>query len=206
MSPLRRWFGPHREEIWRRLAAELGADYVESGFVKSGQVRVTHGEWTITLDAYFSAASKSAYTRLRAPFVNPEGFRFTVYRRGLFTDLAKRLGMRDVEVGEPRFDRDFVVQGNDDAKLRRLFAAPRLRELLAAQPRVHLTLQEEGGSFGRREHPAGTDDLCFTVPGVIKDIERLAQLFELLAETLDRLCLLGSAYEGAPAGTETAAT
>jgi hypothetical protein len=210
MSSLRKWLGPSREEIWRRLAAELGSDYVEGGFVKSGQVRVSHGEWTITLDAYFSAASKSAYTRLRAPFVNPEGFRFAVYRRGLFTDLAKRLGLRDVEVGDLDFDRDFVVQGNDDDKLRQLFASSRLRELLAAQPRVRLTLQDERGSFGKREHPEGTDDLCFAVPGVIKDIDRLARLFALLAETLDQLCRLGAAYEaayeGAPGSAEPAAT
>jgi hypothetical protein len=199
MSALRKWFGPSREEIWRRLADELGADYVESGFAKSEQVRVTHGDWTITLDAYFSAASKSTYTRLRAPFVNPEGFRFTVYRRGMFTDLAKRLGLRDFEVGDPDFDRDFVVQGNDDAKLRQLFAGPRLRELLAAQPRVHLTLRDGGGFFEKSDYPPGTDELCFTVSGVVKDIERLASLFALLAGTLDQLCLLGAAYEVAPA-------
>jgi len=35
------------------------------------------------------------------------------------------------------------------------------------------------------------------VAGVIKDVERLKQLFELFAETLDHLCRIGSAYERA---------
>lgn len=33
-------------------------------------------------------------------------------------DIAKRLGLRDIEVGDPDFDRDFVIQGNDEEKLR----------------------------------------------------------------------------------------
>jgi hypothetical protein len=37
--------------------------------------------------------------------------------------------------------------------------------------------------------------LQFQVTGVIKDVERLRQLFDLFAETLDQLCRIGSAYE-----------
>lgn len=42
------------------------------------------------------------------------------------------------------------------------------------------------------------DTLEFHVPGIITDIERLKLLFDLFAETLDALCRIGSAYEGAP--------
>lgn len=46
--------------------------------------------------------------------------------------------------------------------------------------------------------PDDTDELCFHVSGVIKDIPRLKLLFELFAETLDQLCRIGSACETAP--------
>ncbi|MEI6196031.1 MAG: hypothetical protein WCS42_17055, partial [Verrucomicrobiota bacterium] len=36
------------------------------------------------------------------------------------------------------------------------------------------------------------------VTGVIKDVERLKQLFNLFAETLDELCRMGAAYEKNP--------
>jgi len=36
------------------------------------------------------------------------------------------------------------------------------------------------------------------VVGVVKDVARLKQLFELFAETLDQLCRIGSAYEKSP--------
>jgi hypothetical protein len=199
MSTLRKWFGPSSEKIWRQLCAETGADYIQGSFWKGDKVQVTHGEWTITLDTYAVSTGKSAifYTRLRAPYVNPDGFRFTIYRHGLFSDIAKWLGMQDVEVGHPEFDRDFVIKGNDEEKLHALFDNAKLRELIAAQPQIYFTVRDDEGMFGV-DFPADTDELCFYVVGIIKDVERLKLLFELLAETLGHLCSIGSAYEEAP--------
>ena len=196
MDVRRPLFGRSRRESWRKLAEALDARFREGGFLRSDRVEARHGDWTITLDAYFCAATKVTHTRLRAPYVNPEGFRFTVSRRGLFSDLAVRLGMQDVQVGHPEFDRDFVIKGNDEARLRALFADPEIRRLLAAQPRVHFTVEDDGGEFRAPDTP-DTDALAFHVAGVLEDVERLERLFELFAATLDRLCVLGSAYEDA---------
>jgi hypothetical protein len=199
MSSLRKLFGPSRADLWRQLSAEIGANYVEGGFWKGDKVQVTHGDWTITLDRHAVHTGKVTivYTRLRAPYVNPDHFRFTIYRRGLFSDVAKWFGMQDVTVGYPEFDRDFVIKGTNDAKLRDLFANSRLRELIAAQPQIRFTVKDDEGYFGPK-FPPGTDELSFMVTGVIKDTERLKQLFELFAETLDQLCRIGSAYEQVP--------
>jgi len=74
---------------------------------------LAHDEWTITLDTYAVSTGKTVmfFTRLRAPYVNPDRFRFTIYRRGLFSDIAKWLGMQDVVVGHEDFDRDFIIKG-----------------------------------------------------------------------------------------------
>ena len=66
-----------------------------------------------------------------------------------------------------------------------------------AQPQIHFTVKDDEGYFGPK-FPPGTDELSFMVTGVIKDTERLKQLFELFAETLDQLCRIGSAYEQVP--------
>ena len=162
-------------------------------------MQATHDEWTITLDTYAVSTGKTTmvFTRLRAPYVNPEHFRFTIYRRGLFSDIAKWLGMQDIEVGHEDFDRDFIIKGTQETKLRALFDNLRLRELIAAQPQIHLTVKDDEGCWGA-DFPADTDELCFHVGGIIKDVERLKLLFELFAETLDQLCRISSAYEGAP--------
>lgn len=199
MSFLRKVFGPSKDEIWRQLSAELGADFVERNFLRGSKVLARAGEWLITLDNYTVSTGHThqSFTRIRAPYVNRDGFRFTIYRKGAFSDLAKRLGMQDVEVGYPDFDRDFIIKGNDEKKLRALFANQKIRRLIQAQPAIKLTVKDDEGWFGA-DFPEGVDELYFQVHGVIKDIERLKLLYELFAETLNHLCQIGSAYERDP--------
>jgi hypothetical protein len=196
----RELFGTSREEIWKQLAAEIGATFVDGGFWKGFKVEASHGEWRITLENV--TIGKVQGTRLRAPYVNPDGFRFTVYRRQIFSALGTMLGMQDVNVGQPDFDRDFVIQGTDEAKLRRLFANARIRELIAAQPDIHFTVRAAPGIFTRdlfaEVPPENVNALEFLTYGVLKDKERLRLLFDLFAETLEELCRMGSAYADAP--------
>src|SRR4051812_26592811 len=69
---------------------------------KGSKVQAHVGPWTVTLDTHTGHTGHAhfTYTRMRAPYVNPEGFRFTVYRNGLFSGLGKFLGMQDIEVGD----------------------------------------------------------------------------------------------------------
>jgi hypothetical protein len=196
---MRRWFGPSKKEIWRQLSADLNARFVDGGVWKTDKVEATHGEWPVTLDTYAVSTGKTVimYTRMRAPYVNPEGFRFTIYRRGFFSGVGKMLGMQDVEVGFEEFDNDFIIKGNDESKLRQLFANPKLRELIARQPDINFSVKDDEGWFGPT-FPDGVDELAFVVVGVIKDVERLKQLYELFSVTLEALCRMGSAYETDP--------
>ena len=199
MGTSRTRFGPSREEIWRQLSTAIGARYVEGGTWTGDRVQATHGQWTVTLDSYVVVTGQIVipYTRMRAPYVNPAGFRFTVYRTGAFSDIAKWLGMQDVQVGHEPFDEDFIVKGTDEAKVRDLFSNARIRELIAVQREVHLTVKDDEGWFGP-SFPDGVDELTFHAVGVIKDLERLKQLYELFAETLEQLCRIGAAYEQDP--------
>lgn len=199
MSLLRSWFGPSREEIWQQLCRETGAHLRPGDFWKGDRVEAQHGQWTIVLDTHSESAGRTAitYTRLRAPYVNRDGFKFTIYRKGAFTDLGKWFGMQDIEIGDPQFDEQFVIKGNDPKQLVALFASPKIRELLLAQPDVFFTVREDEGWFGPA-FPEGVDELCFQVVGIIKDVARLKLLYDLCAETLEHLCRIGSAYENDP--------
>ncbi len=199
MDALRKLFGPSQEEIWRQLSAEIGADYVEGGFWRSGKVQATHGPWIVTLDVYIVSTGKStvSYTRMRSPYVNPDGFRFTVYRKGFFSEIGKWFGMQDIKVGDELFDNDFIVKSNSETKLQQLLSSVSIRHLISRQPEIHFTVKDDEGYFGPA-FPEGADELCFMVVGVIKDVERLKLLYQLFSETLDRLCQMGSAYETDP--------
>lgn len=192
----RRLFGPSREEVWSRLAEQIGnGRVIDEGFWRGKEFEAEVGEWTLTLDTIHQ--NKTVWTRMRAPYVNRDGFRFRIYRKHLFTWLEKLLWAQDIEVGDAAFDEKFVVQGNHEAKVRRLLRNARIRELMEAQPRISFQVRDDEGWFGRK-FPAGVDELYFLAGGVIKDVERLRLLYELFAETLNELCRMGSAYEDEP--------
>jgi hypothetical protein len=158
------------------------------------------GQWVVTLDTFVVSTGKSTitFTRMRAPFVNRDGFRFRIHRKGFFSGLGKALGMQDIESGHSAaFDDAFILQGNDESKVRRLLANPEIRHLLEAQPRVRFELKDDEGLFGPR-FPEGVDELQFLALGFIKDVERLKALFDLFHEVLEELHRMGSAGEESP--------
>jgi hypothetical protein len=199
MNPLRRLFGPSRAEVWRQLSSEVEGHYVSGGFWKGDKVHVTHGEWTLTLDTYAVSTGNVTivYTRMRAPYVNADGFRFSIYRKSIFSGIGKMFGMQDVEIGAEPFDSDFIVKSADESKIRALLAVEGIRALIERQREIQISVKDDEGWFGPK-FPEGVDELYFSVLGVIKDVERLKALFDLFAATLDELCRMGSAYESDP--------
>ncbi len=195
MSPLKSLFGPSQEEIWRKLSREVGGRFREGGILSSHAVQARTEDWLITLDTYAvsTGTASQIYTRLRAPYFNPEGFRFEIYRSGFFTELWKGMGMQDIEVGHTRFDRDFVIKGNAPGRIRRLFDNEKIRRLIDAQPRIHLSVKAHEGVFSK--FPAGVDELHSQSAGTIKDLAQLRMLFDLFAEVLQQVCHEGKAYE-----------
>lgn len=164
-----------RDNAWRQLANELGAEFISGGALHSSKVLAHVRQWTLTLDTYSvpSGDSSTTYTRLRSPLQNKDGFQFTLFREGLIGKLEKVLGAQDIEIGVEDFDHDFVIQGNNEPRLRALLLDVKIRQLIQGQRSIKLSLKGE--------------ELRFEAQGVIKDVPRLKSLFELFGELLDRL-------------------
>ena len=199
---LHKLFGPSRKEIWRQFAKQIDAKYWENGswgFDRS-KVIAQHNEWIITLDNLDEAGEgDNIYTRIRAPYINKDGFRFTIYRESFFSPLSRYFGMQDVEIVHQPFDDDFVIKGNDEYKLWKLFKNDRIRELISRQPQIHLSITSPvDQTWYNKPFKSNTDELRFKIHGIIKDMDQLKSLFELFAELLDHLCHIGAAYENDP--------
>lgn len=192
-------FGPSKNEIWQALSEEIRGTYEDGGFWKGSRVEGRHGSWLITLDTYTQNAGQTSitYTRMRAPFVNPSGFRFKIYKQGFFAELGKAFGGQDIEVGDSEFDGAYVIKGNDEDRVRQLFMNERIRYLIAAQPRVSMEIRADEGMLGPK-FQEDENELYFLVPDVIKDIQRLKLLFDLFGEVLDTLVKTGIASDTAP--------
>ncbi|MCY3612123.1 MAG: HEAT repeat domain-containing protein [Gemmatimonadetes bacterium] len=195
MNFLKALFGPSQKTIWRQLSREVRGQFHEGGLLTTTAVQARAGDWIITLDTVTTGDGKTnqTFTRLRAPYFNPERFRFEIYRASIFSGLGKALGMQDVGVGHPRFDQDFVIKSNTPGRVRRLFDNRRIRKLIDAQPRIHLSVKAHEGWFSK--FPEGVDELHFQAAGVIKDLPQLKTLFDLFAEVLREVCHEGKAYE-----------
>ena len=183
-------FGPSRRDVWNALAAEIGARMEKGDWAKSDRVLLEVSPcWHMVLD--LEQQGKVTYTRMRAPFVNVDGLRFRVYRKSIFSNLAKKLGMQDIEVGDPFFDDKFIVKSNQPERVRQLLRNKRVRRLIEKQPKVYLHVLDDEGWFGAK-FPDGVDELRFSVPGVITDIKVLKALFLLFVETLEQLHRMGT--------------
>jgi len=199
MGLLREIFGPSKEEVWARLSDEIEADFVDGGFLRGDKIIAKVKEWVITLDTYTVSNGKTSttLTRMRAPYVNKDGFRFKIYRKGFFSNFGKLFGLQDIEVGFSEFDEEFIIKGNDTEKLSKLFSNSKIRELIQLQRDISLEVKDDEGWFGT-EFPQGVDELYFQVYGIIKDVDRLKNLYYLFAEILNQLCVIDSAYEDNP--------
>ncbi len=192
-------FGSSKDEIWTQIAADIGGEFIEGGFWGKDVLIYKHGEWQILLDTYVVSAGTSSYTvtRMRAPFVNKDDLYFKISREGFFSSIGKFFGMQDIEIGDPFFDKQFVIKGNNQEKIKLLLADSRIKELCQSQPRIHLSIKDDEGWFGT-DFPEGVDELYFECVGVIKETERLKALFGLFCLILQRLVQIDSAYADDP--------
>ncbi len=197
MGLMRDLFGPSQKEIWGLLADQVGGSFAEGGFWQPGNVQARSGDWIVTLDTYTVSTGKSSvtYTRLRAPFVNRDGFRFQLTRRNLFTDIGVALfGMQDLVVGSPILDQAFVIQANNEPKIRELLSDQRIADLVLTAAFSGVRIQQGPSGFFGTTYPAGVDELYFVAGGVIRDLNQLRGLFELFSLILHRLAHMDSAY------------
>lgn len=136
-------------------------------------------------------------TRVRAAYVNPDGFRFRLRLRTLASDVRRLFGGQDVEVGDESFDREFVLQTNRPEFLKRLLSEADVRAGLLGSNVRRVEVLDDEGWFGP-EFPSGVDELRLERPGRVTAAEELAALYSVFAEILNSLCHLSAAYDQDP--------
>lgn len=195
MASKRKHFRHHEDQMWADLSKELGGEFIDRKGWRHDKIEVKDGEWTITIDLHSHAGyrSESLFTRIRVPFVNEEGLHFKIYHQGLFDTLEAKLGMQDIEIGEPEFDRMFIIQGNNEKMIKELLSSEDLRKRIQAEPRLHLALHDSGDWFSE-DFPDGVDELVLEVENEVTDMERLKKLYTIVADLLRVLCHHDPAY------------
>jgi hypothetical protein len=182
----------HREAVWAQLSKELGGKFINEKGWAQDHVRVQHENWCMTLDFELHSGYRSEYvhTRFRSP-VSPSSFRFRVFHQDLIHKVGHFLGMQDFEVGDAAFDRMFVVQASDEAKVRQLFQDVELRRLMVEEPELEIRLRVPSASQSV-ENGEGCEELSLELPEVIDDVARLRRLFDVFVHLLHELQKVGA--------------
>ena len=184
-----------RRATWKKLADQIGAEFLGRRRQRSGTVQLRHGDSIITLDAMEGPGG----TRMRAPFVNPSDFKFLIYSAGPLTLLGKKLDLvQDLDGGHFGINRRFVIRSDQPDAVRDLFSNQRVRDGVwkhvtqgiffprNLSSKVCLGISEDDGILGGAYSP-DVDLLHFQSAPDITDIERLTGLFELFEVMLDHV-------------------
>lgn len=119
---------------------------------------------------------------------------FKIYREGFFSVIGKFFGMQDIDIRDPRFNKNYVIQGNNKRKIEMLLSDKKLKLLFEMVPKIHVEIKPDEGWFGKK-YPEGVNVLYFEQVGVLKEKEILKSLFQLFAAILDGLVDIDSAYQ-----------
>ncbi len=189
--------GRLQREAWQYFCDEVGAEYIVSQKrSKYDSVHAMYKSWDFVFDTFARSTGKTTilYTRVVAHYINSDSFRFRINRAGILSGLGKKLGMQDVVVGHPPFDKDFIIQGNDELKLKMFFEHDRIRELLHGLPPFILEIKPDE-NWAIHDFREGKSELYFEATGIHYKDGIMFRLYDLFAEVLDQLHHLGSAHE-----------
>ena len=191
---------PPGVDAWTQFAEHVGGTFTEgphstpsiNHVAVPGTVHYRFQEWEVVLDTLTVIGPNNlgpyTATRLRTPFKNKDGFRFKVYREidSLFMASLKFLRlMKDVEIGDPDFDAQFILRGNNDEKIRRLFSNATLQQHLEALPAdCVLEIADDDPNIFKQQLPRGVDYLSWRARGVITDLSVLRSMSALFHQTL----------------------
>src|SRR6056297_297302 len=114
--------GPSRDEILQTIAINTNGEFKKGKMFKTSCIKYTHKSWCYYLDDYSIQAGNVPiiYTRLRAPFINRKGFDLTIYKKTIFSSIAKTLGGQDIATGDLDFDEEWIIKGSSEDLVRKI--------------------------------------------------------------------------------------
>ena len=172
MGSIADFFGLNDWKKWNAFAEEIGGEFVRGSWLRSDVVRASYKHWTIIMDTVNH--NKTTYTRFRIPCRSDQPLKIDVYYSNWTAQIGKWLGMQDIIVGDPDFDKAFIVKGSDKRVIEIL--DKEMRYYLMAHP--YLYIKSRGSKF---------EEFILEVSGCMTDHTKLMMIFRFIAMTLDRM-------------------
>ncbi|MCL9807636.1 hypothetical protein NAT51_19090 [Flavobacterium amniphilum] len=178
-----------KSNIWEEFANATGGKFVERDENwLSDKAEIDHNGWKIIFDNHTICSDKfqQEMTRVIAPIVTVDKFRFEIYRNGFIRSIEKIFGAQDIKIGRQEFDKTFIIKSNNEFKIKSLLQNQKIRSLIENEKEVNLELSDQKGVWGVKL-PEKELELQFYTDGAINNIEHLKSLLSLFQELLDTL-------------------
>lgn len=178
--------GPSRDEILQSIAEATNGDFSKGKLFKTSCIRYTYKSWCYYLDDYSIQAGNVPiiYTRLRAPFINKKGFDLTIYKKSIFSNIAKSLGGQDIATGDTDFDEDWIVKGSSESIVKSVLNYGNIRELIKDEEKLKIEIKRVEGK-DNKENQSTESQITFLVQDYMKDEIRVINLIRLMESLLD---------------------
>lgn len=188
-------FGPSKKEVWKQLADDIRADCFKGSRSRKLRVEYRYRNWTIVLDTFTVSTGRSntTYTRMRAPYKRMNDVVFKLYRKNIFSWIGRLFGMPLVYVYDDSFNDEYILKGNDETAIKEIFQNQNITDKIRKQKRLFLKTVSYSSITESDE-----SELYFRKNGVIKDPDKLRNLFDLFSEMLDEFVKQRIASEQKP--------
>jgi len=156
-----------RDLALQQLARQLGGKIYPSGLLSFPELHFPHGNRTAALK--WTAGGENEETRTHLTIQWPNGrLRSEIFPEGRMSGLRKLIGMQDIQIGSPDFDRQFIITGNDDEAIKafltpeaqaRLFDLYRFRSGTLSVPNLYLQIAAGGLKITKTSYLTDTPTL-----------------------------------------------
>ncbi|MFC5269301.1 hypothetical protein [Adhaeribacter terreus] len=180
MENLRQFSGESENEIWQQIAADMHQqnEILEYSAQINQQDHQVYFDIDIDLGGGFEGGFET--TTFMAPVNNSE-LKFHLYPQNWLNEVGKILGLEDVELGYPEFDKTFIIKASNPEKLKRIFADETIRQTLLKYPDCELKLSHE------HDKPNARNLLTFNLDLALISPEHLREVYHVMLQILEKL-------------------
>jgi hypothetical protein len=180
---------PHRniitenseDEVWMIIAEQLNSHDGNLDYT----AQFSANNYCVTVDVDINPRgdeeNEKPVTSFSAPLPDEISFRFKIEKQSLKHEIGKLFGMQDVIIGLAEFDKRFLIQSNDVAKV---------KEALLDEAVSSVLLRHPVSGFEIRERRIGVNKevvLRLDVEGGVLEPDTLRQIFQPFKIVLDKL-------------------
>lgn len=185
-------FGKDFGMIWKQFSKENSGIFRFSP--RGYRLDFPYKDFTITIEThsyYTTHEETSEYIRGVVEFASQDQFQLLLTRQGLIENISKIFGAQDIQIGDRRFDKDFMIKSNDEVKTRFILSNDSIAGILLKNQTVRLEITNGEGLFGEKPKKENFM-LCYILEGEIEEIGQLNELSLLFKNLLDELVKMGT--------------